>query len=309
MKKSKKILIINSHKSSNNKPQNNLHWLNAKQIADYCNADLIWSYPTVNDDIKKDYDTIIFIHASMYSYTDYKWLEESPNANLFYITNEYNLGEPRTLWLAVKAGRRYRVIANHPSNASKVVQKYVDSWETVNLNSLCVNENTYPLNRSKDKDLNKILYYGSYREGRYRYFQKYFNFENIVVSSHKKNHKKFHDLEITPKFVSRIAWDKTGLGEYGVSLYIEDEKTHTHYNYLANRFYEALNYGVVTLFDASCLTTIEKSGYDIGYEYIVDSVSELEEKLRDLPKFKEKWVEQAVLEKESCLKQIAEIIS
>jgi hypothetical protein len=93
-----KFLIIDSHKGSLKEPQN-LHWLNAKKIKDFLNqegheVDLIWSYPTVNDQIKSGYDRIIFNHASHYSYVDYAWLKASPEAKLFHITNEYNLGEP-----------------------------------------------------------------------------------------------------------------------------------------------------------------------------------------------------------------------
>ncbi len=63
-----KILIIDSHKSTNNKPQNNLHWKNARIIADHLKADLIWSYKGVNDDIQSGYDKIVFVHASHYAF-------------------------------------------------------------------------------------------------------------------------------------------------------------------------------------------------------------------------------------------------
>ena len=87
-----RILIIDSHKSTKPTPATNLHWINAKQLADRLNADLIWSYKGVNDNIKENYDVIIFVHASMYAFTDYEWIEKSPNAKIFYVTNEYNLG-------------------------------------------------------------------------------------------------------------------------------------------------------------------------------------------------------------------------
>ena len=98
--KSMKTLVIDSHKSGRFTPQENLHWVNARQIADHLGADLIWSYPTVNSKVSNGYDRIIFHHASAYSYTDYEWIEKNSNAKLFYIVNEYNLGEPRTLWMA-----------------------------------------------------------------------------------------------------------------------------------------------------------------------------------------------------------------
>lgn len=298
-----KVLVIDSHKSTKPTPANNLHWINAKQIADHFDGDLIWSYKGVNDEIKSGYDAIIFVHASMYSFVDYAWLEASPDAQIFYITNEYNLGEPRILWMAAKAGRKYDVIANHPQAASKVVNKYVNSWHITNLNSLCVK-----LHHIGVKDKDKAIYYGSFRKNRTKYFQKYLGSEDIIVSSHKKNHAKFQDLEIDPEFIPRVNWSKEGLKPYKYSLYIEDEKTHVHYNYLANRFYESLCYGVVPFFDKSCLGTIEKSGYDIGEEYIIDSVDELTAKLKNPPPFRPDWMRMALTEKAQCLSGIGAII-
>lgn len=82
----KKILIIDSHKGGKKISVNNLHLQTSHLLAEELDADLIWSYEGVNDDIKENYETIIFNHASAYSFVDYKWLEKSPNAKLFYIT-------------------------------------------------------------------------------------------------------------------------------------------------------------------------------------------------------------------------------
>src|ERR1051326_1127047 len=112
-----KTLIIDSHKGS--AKSNNLHLNNARLIASHIGADLIWSYSNVNDlifnDVEgrySDYNLIIFNHASAYSFTDYEWIKRSPKARLVFISNEFNLGESRTLWMAIKQGRRYEVIAN-----------------------------------------------------------------------------------------------------------------------------------------------------------------------------------------------------
>jgi hypothetical protein len=296
-----KALVIDSHKSSTNGPVQNLHWQNAKKIADKLDGDLIWSYPSVNDDIKEGYDAIVFVHASHYAYTDYAWLERSPDAKLFHVSNEYNLGEPRTLWMACKAGRSYTVIANHPPEPSKIVMKYVDGWNLVNLNALSYNyvgpdgELLFPKAG--------MIYYGSYRKGREKYFKKYL--DGAVVSTHHSNHSKFFSLGIRPNFIPRIDWSGRGLSDFTHSLYIEDEVTHTHYNYLANRFYEALNYDCVPIFDVSCLGSIEKSNYDISDEYIIDGgVAD------GLPEFTDgAWHGIAEAEKKDALNDIAQIIS
>lgn len=267
-----KTLIIDSHKGNlNNK---NLHLLNAHQIASELNADLICSYEGVNDEIKSNYDAIIFNHASAYSFVDYAWLEASPNAKLFYITNEYNLGEPRILWMAAKrANRKYTVIANHPAAASKVVTKYTNEWLITNLNSLVYQHENKCTIQDKTKD---IIYYGSFRSDRCKYFSKYFS-DDLIVSSHPKNVEKFKARGINANFIPRIDWSKDGLKDYHCSLYIEDETTHTHYNYLANRFYEALNYNVVPIFSVECLGTIEKSGYPITTDLIFSNTEQIKE--------------------------------
>ena len=304
--KNSKILIIDSHKSTTGNVQNNLHWLNARQLALVFNADLIWSYPQVNLNIKHGYDIIIFNHASSYEYVDYEWLAVNPNAKLFYITNEYNLGEPRILWRYIKEhGKRYEVIANHPAEASKVVKKHVEKWHIVNLNALCFNP--YPTS-TIERINDKVLYYGSFRKDRIIYFQKYFNSDLVLVSSHIKNLDKFKNINCYPNLIPRIDWHINGLFPYAYSLYIEDSKTHTHYNFLANRFYESLNFGSIPLFDISCKNTISKSGYDISDFFIIDGIESLKHKLQNAPKLNINWLEEAKEEKLSVINEIATLI-
>jgi hypothetical protein len=305
-----KFLIIDSHKGSLKEPQN-LHWLNAKQIKDFLiqqghEVDLVWSYPTVNDEIKSGYDRIIFNHASHYSYVDYAWLQASPDAKLFHITNEYNLGEPRALWMAVKAGRRYEVIANHSPDISKIVQKYVDNWHFTNLNALIFN----PILPNKQKK--GCVYYGSFRKDREPSFRKYLK-GNVIVSTHQKNREKFQAIGVSGPFVDRINWSKDALMDYKTSLYIEDEITHNNYNCLANRFYECLNYNVLPLFDAACKNTIALSGYDVADYFIVDDESSVTALTEDPPvsyqDYLQRWKEKASKEKQNILTSIVSIVS
>lgn len=308
-----KFLIIDSHKGSLKEPQN-LHWLNAKKIKDFLiqsghEADLIWSYPTVNDNIKSGYDRIIFNHASHYSYVDYAWLQASPEAELFFITNELLLGEPRALWMAVKDGKRYKVISNHPSNVSKVVKKYTTAWNSVNLNALIVDDEP----SLEIKQNNQCIYYGSYRPGRVSSFQKFLQ-EGVVISTHQKNREKFRKIGVNGPFIDRLNWIKQDLAKYSYSIYIEDDVTHSNYNYLANRFYEALNHNVIPLFDASCGETLIKSNYQFPSELIVSSSEEMAEKIhlgfKTLPKKEllNQWRLKALQEKQEALNSIIELV-
>lgn len=305
-----KFLIIDSHKGSLKEPQN-LHWLNAKQIKEELislghEVDLVWSYPTVNESIKSGYDRIIFNHASHYSYVDYAWLQASPDAKLFHITNEYNLGEPRALWMGVKEGRRYEVIANHQPKVSKIVQKYVNDWHFVNLNTLIFN----PILPNKQKS--GCVYYGSFRKDREVSFRKYLK-GHVTISTHQKNREKFQNIGVNGPFVDRINWSKDGLMDFKTSLYIEDEITHENYNCLANRFYECLNYNVLPLFDAACKNTIALSGYDVADYFIVDDESSVTALTEDPPvsyqDYLQRWKEKASKEKQNILTSIVSIVS
>lgn len=314
-----KILIINSHKGVN--PSNtNLHFLNSKILAERLGADLIWSYPTVNDNIKTGYDVIIYVHASAYSFVDELWLEKNPDAELYYVTNEYNLGEPSPLWRAAKAGRHYSVIANHSPEASKVVTKYTKNWSMTNLNSLILKDELQTekailrnslMNFAKNSDdsSGSVLYWGSYRKGREKYYKKYLGSPYLVTSTHEKNRDKFFKLGIKPQFTGRIDV-LNGRVPQKYSLYIEDEHTHKHFNNLANRFYESLNLGMIPLFDESCIGTIEKSGYPIDESCILtdDIPTTILNVGENRKAFHKILTDEAKREKEETLQTIEKII-
>lgn len=305
----KKILIIDSHKGTYHSLTTNLHLQNARILAEELNADLIWSYPNVNDNVRGGYEKIIFVHASPYSYTDYLWLEKSPAADLYYIVNEYNLGEPRTLWMALKQGRKYTVIANHPHEPSKIVMKYVKDWKIANLNALIYNPVAIETEYSLFDGINKKLciYYGSFRKDRIPYFKKYLT-DEIILSTHKKNESKFREIGVTAEIIGRINWcpECEAISNYRFSLYMEDKVTHKYYNFLANRFYEALNYDVTPIFTEECRNTILLSGYDITDDYFVSESLQILRKTG--LKLKRSWETMAAQEKQQTLITIKNII-
>lgn len=313
-----KFLIIDSHKGNQSTPQN-LHWLNADKIRNHLiskghEVNLIWSYPSVNDNVVGGYDAIIFNHASRYSYISDEWLIKNPNAKLFYTLNDYNLGEPVMLWAWVKKhGIKYDVIANHQADASKVVTKYVDNWNVVNMNSL-ITEDSVQLNEHNffSYDKAKCIYYGTFRRDRTKYFQKYLTGE-IIISTHAKNRSNFESIGVYGPFCSRIDWNSGELANYKTLLYIEDETTHVDYSYLANRFYEAINYDVFPLFDTNCKNTIRLSGYDIPGYAIVDNSTEVMYTTDNLPEthinYLSSWRAMAIQERNSTLDSITKLVT
>jgi hypothetical protein len=176
--------------------------------------------------------------------------------------------------MAAKTGRKYQVISNHKPEISKVVKKYVSDWHVENLNALVVEES--PINNN---GLNPIIYYGSFRKGREKYFRKYLSGDKICISTHKKNRDKFLNTGTANSFIDRIKWsgEKNRLSDWMFSLYIEDEITHNNYNFLANRFYEALNHNTIPVFTPECLPTVELSTYeDFPHFEMLDSFNEEE---------------------------------
>jgi len=122
-----------------------------------------------------------------------------------------------------------------------------------------------------------------FRKDRTIYFTRYFD-ENIIVSTSQKNILLFKQLGMNPLFAKQFYWGKTSaLERFKFSLYLEDVYSHQHYTYPANRFYEALMFGVVQLFDRNCQRTFKIAGYDIS-DYLVKGRTSLHRKMEEIEK-------------------------
>jgi len=290
------MLIIDSHNAEiNEKKVFNLHLRNSMLLRDVFDADLVTLPSHLQD---KDYTKVVFVHAAAYSKSSHfiDYILNLDNPELWYVCNDYNLGEPDSLWaLAKKYDMPFNVIANHNKEHSKITKKYVNEWHVCNLNSLCFEYIDPPsFNQvstffATSSDYRKdIVYYGAWRKGREKYFKKYFD-RNFPVSTSRKNTKKFTNQGVHALWCDRLNWYGTmnTLFDYKSSLYIEDEKTHEWYSHLANRYYEALTYSIPSYFDKSCIITLEKAGIrdDIPDRFIVNSIEELKNRLSENDNF------------------------
>lgn len=130
------------------------------------------------------------------------------------------------------------------------------------------------------------IYYGRNRADRMKYCSEYLQGE-IYLSTHPKNHKHFYHAGCRPKTIKNIDWvqGKETLNKFRYSLYIEDVYTHSVFNNLANRWYEAGFCNNVVFFDVNCWNTILKS--EIGHfadqvkDYMVSTYEELQAKIKE----------------------------
>jgi hypothetical protein len=107
-----------------------------------------------------------------------------------------------------------------------------------------------------------LFYYGSFRSGRVKDFDRYFidpRLETQISSPSKKFAERYpqcgHHGKIEGSFYHE-------LGQHGLGLYVEDKWSHSHFCSPANRFYEMLSAGLPMVFQPECGSMLRKAGYD-----------------------------------------------
>lgn len=257
---SKKILIY-QRQIGTKKKFIAVSYRNAEILAKELNADLLM-YET--DKLKKkDYDVIICTYSNRY--TDFTTLKKviRKNQNRFLLRSEYE-----KVGSLITEFKPFQEICNFEGGAN-----------FLNTNLLIAREP----NELKPKKYD-CIYYSRYRADRMKYCKEYLQ-GDIYLSTHPKNHKHFYHAGCRPKLIKHIDWTpkKETLNLFRYSLYLEDVYTHSVFNNLANRWYEAGFCNNVVFFDVNCLNTIRKS--ELGYfenqveDYIVSSHKELTEKI------------------------------
>lgn len=260
------------------------HCRNSIILSNYLKCDLLLIESDFLAALKNKYDILILSYASRYA--PFKLIEElfkrNKNAKKFWLTNEYNLSPIGTI-----VDYKHSIIGNFEKQP---YTRNVLNYYSININLLLAkppNDFDY---KHKKYD---CIYYGTFRVHRKEYFEKYLQ-NDIYLSTSPKNFKKFKHIGCNPKYISKLNWvgNKETLNLFKYQLYIEDDRTHTNFCSLANRWYEAGFCNNVVFFDANCRNTIELS--EIGYykeqveQYIVKDYEDLKNKIKECNKDFEK---------------------
>lgn len=257
---------------------------------------------------KTNIDCIVVSYASFYAdFNNMKRIiQQNTKAKLFWISNEYNLMPNGSLYNIFKE-READIIANFERKSNDI--KCFKTFHFLNLNLLLFDNDERKINKKYD-----CIYYGTFREDRKIYFEKYLQ-KNVFLSTSEKNIKKFIDSNCNCKFIKKFSWEhkKETLNNFKYSLYIEDIHIHENFNNLANRFYEALKCNVVLFFDINCKNTINKSKIDFDDYFYVENYEELIQKIKTDDYFlslskQKKWKTQAEEQKKQMLIEFEQII-
>lgn len=135
----------------------------------------------------------------------------------------------------------------------------------VNWNLLAYNESPLiPVSDRVHRD--ELLYYGSFRKDRVKYFDRYFRSPSVHVAISAPN-KKFEIYGAKNiRHIDKI--DMSDLSRYRLGLYLEDTKSHDSNHSPANRFYEMLGAGLGMVFQPEAARQLSKAGFDVD-DYIV----------------------------------------
>lgn len=337
-----KTLIIESCEKREIKSNYTMvHIKNAIILRDYLKCDFISHAEHIPSVINNEYDAIICVYASPYmKYNAYlEILDKNPNAKLFWLMNDHDVEDNILLrkWV-MKYEKQYQMICNNPRSGyrpwilkkkiqEKTLNDWIGDWHTVNLNTLVFDEKVY-LENKDNTDKDEILYYGTFRKNRIKDMKDYNNV-SYRLSSNRRNHIKYENVEITAKFIEKLVWDNTTkcdmfepvgmrLKDFVLSIYFEDAHTHENYAFMANRFYECLMHNTLLAYDYRCQKTINLSGYNIHPRQIVKNGEELlalyeelknnQQFYQELIEVQQSNVELVLKEKEEVLKTIKNVL-
>jgi hypothetical protein len=179
----------------------------------------------------------------------------------------------------------------------------------VNWNCLSMHEKPF---KKPYMNHNDLVYYGSFRAGRKKYFDTYFKnpkYQVTISSPNKKFEKEYMSpmiKHVGPETENLVQW----LSQHGMGLYLEDKKSHSDYHSPPNRFYEMLSAGLPIVFQQEAGPTLRQAGYIDIDRYTVGKPLDIQRKMdsRELiaKEQQDKWFGHAVAERQNLQSAVKE---
>lgn len=254
----------------------------ARYISEQLQLPLIWD-ESIKD--HRDLDILILINGA---YAFCKWLEALSYAivgakRIIWVQQDYTIITPINNGQATSPFRRAFVQRRLDG------KPHLDYWTTclreskstplsryINWNCLSMQE-IEPLS----DPLPILVYYGSFRAGRTKYFDQFFRAPQVAVMISSPS-KKFEQIYMDPKInhcrppdIDLILW----LRRFGLGLYLEDRKSHSEYHSPPNRFYEMLSAHLPMVFQQQAGSTFLRAGYKGVEDFTVNTALNIRNKM------------------------------
>lgn len=221
---------------------------------------------------------------------------------LIWVQNDYKVKVPK---FSVRAESPYRSVVRTRADRGLAP---MEVWSTVmaggntyfNMNLLNFAYTFAP--KEQRMFSNRVLYYGSMRENRVVYFDRYFIGLGYPLTISGPNYK-FYDRYASKYIVHNVQKEMdvhAYVSEFGMGLYLEDTVSHTEYHSPANRFYEMLSVGVPMVFQPESVPQMKFAGFDVT-PYVVkdaDAVRDMLPHASDIQKRQRaEWWEQVCVQR------------
>ena len=264
------------------------------------------------DKFHEKVDNIIVAYGAFYA--DFqaltRLLDRYKDKRFFYLVNEYGLLPNGDVYRYL-IKHNYEILANYTEDCKGAAHYH--KFHIINFNVSAFRD--LPKLIPFEKRPNDLIYWGRFRPDRVDYFKKYLH--NCTVSSAKKNQINFEQLGQNIKITDVVNFDTNSiLNQFKFSIYIEDFYTHEHFNHLADRFYESVDFGLIPLFDINTKRSVQLSGYKVPEYYFVKDKEELQKKIKEISsspekhlKFLNELAEQIKNEKAKVLDKVSTILN
>jgi len=133
-----------------------------------------------------------------------------------------------------------------------------------------------------DKKINKLFYYGAFREFRVGEFHQYFDMiqYRLVISGSGRAEKRFREHWPIAEYVPPCDDIIAECTKYRYGLYIHDKSSVKTFCSMANRFYEMLSAKMCILVADNAVDTFEQAGYHVPSAFVVEDGYEIKKRFR-----------------------------